>query len=48
MREDLPGIVVTTFEQDNPVAVGTKGNAVAMPVLYAPEDFISATVLDPA
>jgi len=44
-REDLPGIIVTKFESDNPVRVGTKSNAVAMPVLYAPEDFVSATVL---
>ena len=44
-REDLPGIVVTKFEDDNPISVGTKGNAVAMPVMYAPEDIISATVL---
>ncbi|KQP81580.1 major capsid protein [Aeromicrobium sp. Leaf291] len=44
-REDLPGIVVTAWEQDNPISTGTKSAAVAMPVLYGTDSFVSAKVL---
>lgn len=44
-REDQPGIVVTAKEYDDPVDVTTKATAVAMPVLYDNEGYISAQVL---
>lgn len=43
-REDQPGIIVTTFEDDDPVRVGTKGTAVAMPLLFTSKGYIGATV----
>jgi len=43
-REDLPGIVVTTHEKDDPVSVWTKGSAVAMPVMYDNTAYVCAQV----
>lgn len=43
-REDQPGIIVTTFENDDPPRVGTKGTAVAMPLLFTNKGYIGATV----
>ncbi|MGW2585876.1 major capsid protein [Streptomyces virginiae] len=44
-REEAPGIVITRDAQDDPVQIWTKGAAVAMPVLAAPDCHITATVL---
>ncbi|MFE5718989.1 major capsid protein [Streptomyces erythrochromogenes] len=44
-RQDAPGIVITRDAQDDPVQIWTKGAAVAMPVLAAPDCHITATVL---
>jgi hypothetical protein len=45
VREDAPGLIVTRDAQDDPPQVWTKGSAVAMPVLQAPECHIVAKVL---
>lgn len=44
-RQEAPGIVITRDAQDDPVQIWTKGAAVAMPVLAAPDCHITATVL---
>lgn len=44
-REDLPGIVVTARAEEDPPKVWTRGNAVAMPVMYAPKAYIPARVI---
>ncbi|MEU3049020.1 major capsid protein [Streptomyces sp. NPDC006984] len=44
-REEAPGIVITRDVEDDPVQIWTKGAAMAMPVLYAPDCHITATVL---
>ncbi|MEU6318138.1 major capsid protein [Streptomyces sp. NPDC047009] len=44
-REDAPGLIVTSGGKDDPVQIWTKGAAVAMPVLYAPDCHITAKVL---
>ena len=44
-REDAPGLIITRGAQDDPVQIWTKGAAVAMPVLYAPDCHITAKVL---
>ena len=38
-------LIITTGAQDDPVQIWTKGAAVAMPVLYAPDCHITAKVL---
>lgn len=43
-RKDQPGIIVTTFEDDDPPRVGTKGTAIAMPLLFTSKGYIGATV----
>jgi hypothetical protein len=43
-REDLPGIVATVREHDDPPQVFSRATAVAMPVMYAPKSYISAQV----
>lgn len=43
-RQDAPGIVVTRRVNDDPVSVWVRANAVAMPVLFRPENLIAATV----
>jgi hypothetical protein len=43
-REEAPGIIVTSGYDDDPVAVWTKGNAAALPVMYTPDIHIAATV----
>lgn len=43
-REDLPGIIVTTRETDDPVQVWTKGSAVAMPLLFSPKSYLCAKI----
>lgn len=47
-REDQPGIIVTAKEEDDPVRVWTKSAAVGMPVMHAPDSYISAKVLPAA
>jgi hypothetical protein len=42
--EEAPGIIVTHGWKDDPVQVYTKGSAVAMPVMYAPDIHITAKV----
>lgn len=44
-KKDLPGIIVTVREQDDPVRVWTKGSAVAMPLLQSPKAYVGARVL---
>jgi hypothetical protein len=44
-REDLPGIVVTARSEDDPPKVWTRGNAVAMPVMYSPKAYMPARVI---
>ena len=44
-REDLPGIVVTARDEEDPPKVWTRGNAVAMPVMYSPKAYLPARVL---
>ncbi|WP_045562747.1 major capsid protein [Streptomyces sp. FxanaA7] len=44
LREEAPGIIVTSGYQDDPVQVYTKGNAAALPVMYTPDIHIAATV----
>ncbi|MGP3685737.1 major capsid protein [Streptomyces sp. IBSNAI002] len=44
-RQEAPGIVITRDAHDDPVQIWTKGAAVAMPVLAAPDCHITATVL---
>lgn len=43
-KEDQPGITVTTWETAEPVAVGTKGSAVGMPLLFSSKAYIGAKV----
>jgi hypothetical protein len=43
-RKDQPGIVVTSWQKDDPVSVGTKGSAVGMPLLNTSKGYIAATV----
>lgn len=43
-REDLPGIVATVREHDDPPQVYSRATAVAMPVMYAPKSYIPAVV----
>lgn len=43
-REDLPGIIATVREHDDPPQVFSRATAVAMPVLYAPKAYIVAQV----
>lgn len=43
-REDQPGIIATVREHDDPVQVFSRATAVAMPVMYAPKSYISATI----
>lgn len=45
VREELPGIVTTAREEDDPVKVWTKSTAVAMPVMYSNQAHICAKVL---
>ena len=45
VREDAPGLIITRGAQDDPVQIWTKGAAVAMPVLFAPDCHITAKVL---
>ncbi|WP_406468889.1 major capsid protein [Streptomyces sp. NBC_01594] len=45
IREDAPGLIITKGSQDDPPQVWTKGAAVAMPVLLAPDCHIVAKVL---
>jgi hypothetical protein len=44
-REDAPGLIITRGAKDDPVQIWTKGAAVAMRVLYAPDCHITAKVL---
>lgn len=43
-RQDQPGIIVTTFEDDDPPRVGTKGTATALPLLFTSKGYVGATV----
>ncbi|MGW3657227.1 major capsid protein [Streptomyces sp. NPDC005151] len=45
VREDAPGLIITKGTKDDPPQVWTKGAAVAMPVLFAPDCHIVAKVL---
>lgn len=43
-REDLPGIIATVRDQDDPPQVWSRATAVAMPVMYGPKSYIVAQV----
>ena len=44
-REDMPGIITTVSEDDDPIRVETRSTAVAMPLLFEPRLMIAAQVL---
>ncbi|MFE9610916.1 hypothetical protein [Streptomyces sp. NPDC006012] len=45
VREDAPGLIITRGVQDDPVQIWTKGAAVGMPVMHAPDAHIVAKAL---
>lgn len=44
-REDAPGLIAVTLQQDHPVLTATLVTSIALPVIDQPERFLSATVL---